>query len=125
MSATTANPVPFYLDLDSAITQVGDLPSALGILVMVEETLRHDIPQISAYLADDNVPDAGRLLHSLKGFLPIFCRPALCERVTRLEALSKLGHSAEVRPAFDTLEPELVQLQREISDCLKQQNSPT
>jgi HPt (histidine-containing phosphotransfer) domain-containing protein len=125
MPASTEKPAPIYLDLDSAISQVGDLPSVLGILTMVEETLQRDIPQIAHLLAEGNVPGAGRLLHSLKGFLPIFCRPALCEQVSSVEGLSKRGTSAEVNPAFDAIKPALEQLLNEVSACLKSENSST
>jgi HPt (histidine-containing phosphotransfer) domain-containing protein len=123
MTESTANPAPIHLDLDSAISQVGDLPSVLGILVMVEETLQRDIPRIADLLADGKVPEAGRLLHSLKGFVPIFCRAALCVHVTKVEALSKHGSSADVGPAFDALKPELELLLSEVSACLRAENA--
>jgi hypothetical protein len=125
MPESKENQAPIYLDLDGAVAQVGDLPSVLGILAMVEETLGRDIPQITNFLAQDNVPGAGRLLHALKGFIPIFCRAALCEHVTKVEALSKQGSSAEVGPAFDALRPELEQLLTEVSACLKSANTST
>jgi hypothetical protein len=125
MPESKENQAPIYLDLDGAVAQVGDLPSVLGILAMVEETLRRDIPQISDFLAQDNVQGAGRLLHSLKGFVPIFCRPALCEQVSSVEGLSKRGTSAEVNPAFDALKPALEQLLFEVSACLKSENTST
>jgi hypothetical protein len=125
MTESTANPAPIHLDLDAAISQVGDLPSVLGILGMVEETLQRDIPSIADFLANGNVPEAGKLLHSLKGFVPIFCRTPLCEQVAKVEALSKHADVAEVAPAFDALKPELEQLLFEVSACLKAENAST
>jgi HPt (histidine-containing phosphotransfer) domain-containing protein len=125
MTESTENTTPIYLDLESAISQVGDLPSVLGILTMVEETLQRDIPQIGRFLADGDVLGAGRLLHSLKGFLPIFCRPFLCEQVSSVEGLSKRGIGTEVKPAFDAIRPALEQLLFEVSACLKSENTNT
>jgi HPt (histidine-containing phosphotransfer) domain-containing protein len=123
MTESTANTAPTYLDLETAVSQVGDMPSVLGILGMVEESLRRDIPNIAEFLANGNVPDAAKLLHSLKGFVPIFCRAALCERITQVEALSKRASVAEVAPAFDALKPELEQLLAEVSACLKAESA--
>jgi hypothetical protein len=125
MTESTANPAPIHLDLDTAISQVGDLPSVLGILGMVEETLQRDIPSIADFLANGNVSDAGKLLHSLKGFVPIFCRAPLCEQVAKVEGLSKHAGVAEVAPAFDAIKPELEQLLLEVSACLKAESAGT
>jgi HPt (histidine-containing phosphotransfer) domain-containing protein len=125
MTEATANNPPLHLDLETAVAQVGDLQSVLGILGMVEESLQRDIPSITGFLANGNVPDAAKLLHSLKGFVPIFCRAALCEHITQVESLSKRASVAEVQPAFDALKPELEQLLAEVSACLKAANANT
>jgi HPt (histidine-containing phosphotransfer) domain-containing protein len=125
MTESTSTTAPIHLDLDTAVAQVGDLPSVLGILGMVEESLQRDIPSITEFLANGNVPDAAKLLHSLKGFVPIFCRAALCEHITQVEALSKRASVAEVQPAFEALKPELEQLLVEVSACLKAGNANT
>ena len=108
-----------YLDTELAMAQIGDMPAVLNILTMVEETLRKDIPRISQLLACQDVPGAKRLLHSLKGFMPIFCRASLCEHVSRVETLSKSAESAEVGQAFAVLQPELELLLSEVSTYLK------
>jgi HPt (histidine-containing phosphotransfer) domain-containing protein len=125
MTESTSTTAPIHLDLDTAVAQVGDLPSVLGILGMVEESLQRDIPSITEFLANGNVPDAAKLLHSLKGFVPIFCRAALCEHITQVEALSKRASVAEVQPAFEALKPELEQLLVEVSACLNAGNANT
>ncbi len=118
MPLNNTSSAPIYLDIETAIGQIGDLPSVLGILSMVEETLRRDIPRIADLLAGENVSDAGRLLHSLKGFVPIFCRADICAHVSKVEALSKTGKVTEVSPAFDVLKPELEQLLAEVTSYL-------
>jgi hypothetical protein len=120
MPLTNTSAAPVYLDLEAAIAQIGDLPSVLGILAMVEETLKRDIPCIEDFLAEGNVLPAARLLHSFKGFMPIFCRADICEHVSRVEALSKTGTATEVSPAFNALKPELELLLTEVTNYLKQ-----
>lgn len=124
MTMSNTVSAPIYLDTGLAVAQIGDIPSALNILSMVEETLRNDIPRITQLLATNDVPGAKRMLHALKGFMPILCSAALCEHVSRVEALSKDGASAEVGQAFAALQPELEQLLAEISTYLKSGGGP-
>ncbi|MBP6483793.1 MAG: Hpt domain-containing protein [Rhodoferax sp.] len=103
-----------YLDPDRAISQVGDAQSLLAMLPMLQELLARDVPQIAGFLANDNVPAANALLHSLKGCMPIFCVPSICEEITRVEYMSKTGASQEVGAAYALLDPKLRQLQGEV-----------
>jgi len=107
MSSLNEDSPPVYLDVELAVAQIGDASALPGMLSMLEESLSRDIPLISQLLAQDDVLGANRLLHPLKGFLPIFCGEALCSDVARVEALSKGGSSAVVAPAYAELRPEL------------------
>lgn len=119
MPIPSTESVPVYLDTDLAVAQIGDMSAVLNILSMVEETLGNDIPRISQLLADRDVQGAKRLLHSLKGFMPIFSHAALCEHVSRVDTLCKGAEPSEVGQAFESLRPELEQLLSEISTYLK------
>lgn len=112
---------PPYLDTALALSQIGDADAVRNILTMVEESLQRDIPQIAQLLQAGDVPGANGLLHPLKGFVPIFCAPALCAHVGEVEALSKNGSSAVVGQAYAALQPELAQLLLEVSAYLKAQ----
>ncbi|MDO8284900.1 MAG: Hpt domain-containing protein [Rhodoferax sp.] len=109
-----------YLDIARALEQIGDEQALRGMLPMLQELLERDLPQIEALLASQDVRGANPLLHSLKGCLPIFCGPALCEHLTQVEYMSKAGGSAEVGAAYAELGPKLQALRQEVTQYLTQ-----
>jgi HPt (histidine-containing phosphotransfer) domain-containing protein len=109
---------PVFLDIARALDQIGDVAALHEMLDMLQDTLDRDVPQISGLLRDNNVTAANRLLHSLKGFIPIFCNDALCDHVAQVEMLSKKGGAAEIEVAFAALAPKLERLQTEIDQYL-------
>jgi HPt (histidine-containing phosphotransfer) domain-containing protein len=88
------------------------------MLDMLQASLDRDVPLIAQLLAQQDVGAANRLLHSLKGFIPIFCVDALCDHVAQVEQMSKTLGSAEVGSAYALLAPKLQQLQAEIDQYL-------
>jgi hypothetical protein len=107
-----------HLDTALALSQIGDAEATQGMLAMLEETLGRDVPHITELLRNGDVVAANHLLHPLKGFIPIFCRQALCDQVAAVEALSKHGDSASVAIAYEGLRPELELLLSEVSSYL-------
>jgi len=107
-----------YLDIVRALEQIGDLQAMRGMLPMLQELLDRDVPQIALLLANQDVGAANLLLHSLKGCMPIFCTPALCEHLAQVERMSKTGGSVEVGQAFFALSPKLLLLQQEVAQYL-------
>lgn len=103
-----------FLDVDHALEQIGDVAALHEMLDMLQASLDRDLPQIRQLLSQGDVKAANRLLHALKGFIPIFCTEALCEHVVAVELVSKTGSAAEVAQAYAPLEPKLQQLQAEI-----------
>lgn len=109
-----------YLDPARALEQIGDEGAVRSMLPMLQELLERDLPQIAGFLAQGDVRSANPLLHSLKGCMPIFCAPALCEQLAQVEHLSKAGGSTEVNPAYAALSPKLESLQQEVAQYLAQ-----
>ncbi len=109
---------PTYLDTGLALAQIEDPAAVRTILQLVEETLQRDIPRIAQVLEQGDVTGANRLLHPLKGSLPIFASAALCAQLSAVEALSKQESSAIVAKAYAELQPRLVQLLAEVSHYL-------
>ncbi|MDT8991583.1 Hpt domain-containing protein [Curvibacter sp. APW13] len=103
-----------YLDVDRALEQIGEAEALHDMLDMLQSSLDRDLPQIQALLDSGDVRSANRLLHAIKGFIPIFCVDALCDHVASVELLSKTASAAEVTAAFALLEPKLRGLQSEI-----------
>lgn len=114
LDTSSSGPAPHYLDLQRALDQIGDLPALNDMLDMLQVSLTRDIPQITSLLAQNNILLANRMLHALKGFIPIFCSDALCDEVAAIEMLSKTGTAQEVGASFALLSPKLEQLQGEI-----------
>lgn len=109
---------PRFLDVERALAQIGEVSALHEMLGMLQTSLDRDIPQVAQFLVAQDVGAANRLLHSLKGFLPIFCVDALCDHVEQVEMMSKTQGSAEVGQAYALLAPKLQQLQSEIAQYL-------
>ncbi len=119
MSMTSANGQSWvYLDIALAMEQIGDEEAMRSMLPMLQELLERDLPQIRQSLANGDARTANPLLHSLKGCMPIFCVPALCEQLARVEHMSKTEDGAAVGVVFAELDPKLEMLQSEIADYL-------
>ena len=104
-----------HLDLVSAAERVGGNEALREMLPMLQEMLERDAPVIDVLLAQGDAPGAGKLLHSLKGCMPIFCHEPLCNGVAALELQAKSGQLDAVRSGYATLRPQLLALQHEIS----------
>jgi HPt (histidine-containing phosphotransfer) domain-containing protein len=123
MSLGHADSKPIFLDIALALEQIGDAQAMQGMLSMLEESLARDIPRVADLLDAGDVKGANRLLHGLKGFVPIFCVEALCAHVTRVEEFSKTADSGPVAQAYATLMPDLEQLQAEVAMYLNEQGA--
>lgn len=88
------------------------------MLPMLQELLERNLPQITLLLSNHDARGANPLLHSLKGCLPIFCTPALCEHMAQVELMSKAGSGQEVNEAFAALLPKLQEVQKEVEQYL-------
>jgi hypothetical protein len=117
LSVSQAGPV--YLDVDWALSQIGDVESMNTMLAMLQESLARDVPRVSELLQSGDVAAANRLLHALKGFIPIFCQEPLCARVVNVEGMSKNSQSQTVGPAYAGLRPELELLLAEVCAYLQ------
>jgi HPt (histidine-containing phosphotransfer) domain-containing protein len=109
-----------HLDIARALQQIGDDEALRGMLPMLQEMLERDLALIQQRLDDQDVRGANPMLHTLKGCLPIFCTPALCDHVAQVEQMSKAGVGLEVGEAFSLLSPKLRQLQLEVALYLAQ-----
>lgn len=108
-----------YLDQDHAVSQLGGPDALAPMLAMLEESLARDLPLIDACLRSDDMAGANRLLHPIKGFLPIFCGEAICHELGHVESLSKGGSGAELAQAYAALRPKLEALLTEVSEFLQ------
>ncbi len=119
MQSPSSHAGAVYLDTPLALSQIGDVEAMNGMLAMLQDTLAHDLPQIDAYMRGGDIANANRMLHALKGFIPVFCNRELAAHVVRVEALSKDSHSTAAAPAYLLLKPQLEQLLAEVGTYLK------
>lgn len=107
-----------YLDTSLALENIGDEDAMIGMLEMLKESLGTSIPEISISLQNGQVQEASRLLHHLKGFIPIFCSNEICAGVIEVELLSKDKDSKIVLKAYIDLKPKLEALLKDVETHL-------
>ena len=107
-----------HLDLASALSKIGEESAVRDMLVMLADLLAQDAPKIQQALLNQDTALAARLLHSLKGCMPIFCHPPICELVAVAEQHAKRGDSALASEVYASLGPALVVLTLEIQSHL-------
>jgi HPt (histidine-containing phosphotransfer) domain-containing protein len=112
--SAAGRPPTAYLDLALGLDMVGDAQSLRELLELADQSLQRDVPAITQWLLQGDARAANQLLHSIKGFVPIFCTPALVQHVTRVELLSKTASAEQVQPAYAELAPALSQLCAEV-----------
>lgn len=106
------------LSLERAMEYVGDMDGVMTLLTTLQSSLRADLPQIQSLFDAGDLPGANRLLHQLKGFVPVFCVDTLVADVGRVEALSKGTDLQGARSAYARLAPRLQQFLAEVQALL-------
>jgi hypothetical protein len=94
-------------NLDGALEFLGDQQGVCDLLPTLCAALAKDVPEIAQLLGQGDSECAAARLHSLKGFVPVFCFAPLVEELTRVERLSRLGASDEVVKSYALLAPDL------------------
>lgn len=108
------------LDVARGVSMMGSEATLRKILTAVQDSMVGNLPEIAAALASDDVASANRLLHAIKGYVPIFASDALVEHVTELEKLSKTEPAATLAPLYAELAPRLDGLLGDIRRFLAQ-----
>ncbi|RFO98655.1 Hpt domain-containing protein [Rhodoferax lacus] len=118
MASQLSQTGPVILDIDLALSQIGDVDAMNDMIVMLEEALARDVPQVTTMLQSGDFAGANRLLHALKGFVPIFCHESFCDKVVYVEGLSKVAANPDLVAAYAGLRPHLETLLAEVSAYL-------
>lgn len=107
-------PTPL-LDVEKALAMMGDAEAVREILVMAAGTLTDELAQIEACLRAGDTVAAGRVLHTIKGSLPIFAIDPLVDSVTVAERATKMGPvTGELVPQIRSVTVQLQHLIQEI-----------
>ena len=112
---------PIYLSIARAMEFIGDANGVLSLLKTLHQTLSDDLPLLQESLDKDDVYGANRILHQLKGFVPVFCVDSLVDRVVEVEALSKHAPIEDLAKAMTPLLEQLSVLKSEVE---RQLNNP-
>jgi phosphoglycerate kinase len=107
-------------DAQRGLSMMGSADTLRKILRTVVVSLSTNLPAIDAALAECDMVTVNGLLHSLKGYVPIFCSDALVAQVVDTERTSKTGSAAEVAPLYAQLAPKLEALLIEIKVYIAQ-----
>ncbi len=118
MMSTFNNGAPL-LDIARGSSMMGSEAGLRKILQTVVQSMGADLPKIEAALAAGDVPSANRLLHAIKGYMPIFACDAMIGLVTAVEKLSKTETAEVVRPQYQQLGPLLHSLLHEVEIFLQ------
>ncbi len=106
------------LDVECGLSMLGSDELLRQILTTVLDSLPNNVPEIWRALESGDVVAANHVLHSIKGYVPLFCSQALVSQITQLEHLSKTADAVAVMPLFATLAPRIEQLLVEIQTYL-------
>lgn len=119
-AATVTTTTPRWLEIERGLAFLDDRELLLEMLGLLEQNLGTDIARIWQFLDADDAAAAARVLHPLKGILPIFSSDELVEQVIHTELLCKTLPASEVRPVFAqtaaSLGQFLTQMQRFLSE---------
>ena len=103
-----------HLDLPAALSKIGEASAVREMLAMLADLLAQDVPKIRQALLNQDIALVGRMMHSLKGCMPIFCTATICDQVALVERHAKSGEPSQVQQTYALLGPALADLELEI-----------
>ena len=114
------NSLGSQLDAERGISMMGSPEALKMVLNTALIGLAEDVPAIGRELAAGDVRAAGRRLHGIKGYLPIFGSDALVADVLRLEQSSKSQPAEVLAAAYAAIGPALQRLLGDIQAYVNQ-----
>ena len=108
------------LNLAGAMAFLGDAQAVRDLLAPLVRALDTDLPQVEHLLDGGDLATVARMLHSMKGFVPVFCFDALAQELVRVEKAARAIDTLAVRADVAALLPRLRRLAGEAQDYLRQ-----
>ncbi len=102
------------LDLTGAKEFASEGEQLLDLLQTFEQSLTIEINKIETAIASQDAQTVERSLHALKGFMPLFARLELAQKVTDLYQTSRTKPFGETCAVFNELAPNLRVLLKEV-----------
>ena len=108
------------LNLAGAMEFLGDAQAVRDLLAPLVRSLEADLPHIEQLLEGGDLATVARMLHSMKGFVPVFCFEPLARELVRVEKAARAIDTLAVRADVAALLPRLRRLAGEAQDYLCQ-----
>lgn len=113
-----------YLDINGARDRLGDDELLQQMLVMLSESLPEETAQFNALMAENNLHAAARVLHKIKGVIPLFCDEATVRILQQLEVMLQQNEDTpEMREKLTALLERLDQFKSELMQWLSEQSN--
>ncbi len=103
-----------HLDLSQAAQYAVDAALLPSLIETFDISLTKERSAIESLLNGDDVAAVRMSLHSLKGFVPIFCETVLAQEVIQLEALVRKDSLDSLRPRMALLVGKLLALEHDV-----------
>jgi HPt (histidine-containing phosphotransfer) domain-containing protein len=108
------------LNLAGAIEFLGDRQAVTELLQPLVLSLTKDIGEVERLLGLGDMPGVARTLHSLKGFIPVFCHAEFAAQLADIEKRSRSDSSPQMMEQVQALLQPLRQLVQESNSFLQQ-----
>ena len=108
------------LNLAGAMEFLGDAQAVRDLLAPLVRALDADLPHLEQLLEGGDLATVARMLHSMKGFVPVFCFEPLAQELVRVEKAARALDTLAVRADVAALLPRLRRLAGEAQDYLRQ-----
>ena len=103
-----------HLDLSQAAQYAVDAALLPSLMETFAGSLAKERIAIESLLSGDDGAAVRMSLHSLKGFVPIFCETILAQEVIQLEALGRKESLDSLRPRLQRLVSQLLALENDV-----------
>jgi HPt (histidine-containing phosphotransfer) domain-containing protein len=103
-----------HLDLSQAAQYAVDAALLPSLMETFAGSLAKERIAIESLLSGDDAAAVRMSLHSLKGFVPIFCQSALAQEVIQLESLGRKESMDSLRPRLNQLVTQLLALENDV-----------
>ncbi len=121
MNENAGKAAPYQvLNLAGAIEFLGDEQAVSDLLQPLVSSLSKDIGEVERLLVRGDLPAIASTLHSLKGFIPVFCHAEFAAQLVDLEKRSRSDDSPQTVEQVQALLPPLRQLVQESNSFLQQ-----
>jgi hypothetical protein len=105
---------PPFLDFSEARAIAMDEAQLQQLVSTFHESLAPEIAALQAAFDAGDAERVGHTLHTLKGFLPLFCTPQVGQAFIDLYHQSRHAPLSETRARYESLAPVLVALEKEV-----------